>query len=104
MPMMAIGRIQSSIGAGGSPGSSSNGDLWYDTVNARLKIYTGSIWMDLTGGVVPYSSSAPETTTTGALWVDSSTMQLKTYNGTSWVTLGATVNDSSLVIAQRMFA
>jgi hypothetical protein len=86
------------------PGSSSNGDLWYDTVNARLKIYTGSTWMDLTGAVVPYSSSAPATTTTGALWVDSSSMQLKTYNGSAWISLGAAPDDSSLVIAQRMFA
>ena len=86
------------------PGSSSNGDLWYDTVNSQLKIYNGSTWMNLTGGVVPYTSSTPATTTVGSLWVDSSSMQLKTYNGSSWVSLGAAPDDSSLVLAQRMFA
>lgn len=29
------------------PGSSSNGDLWYDTVNSQLKIYNGSAWVAL---------------------------------------------------------
>jgi hypothetical protein len=86
------------------PGSSSNGDLWYDTVNNLLKIYNGSSWVVLNTNVVPYSSSAPTSPSTGSLWVDSSTMQLKTYDGASWVSLGAAPDDSSLVIAQRMFA
>jgi hypothetical protein len=29
------------------PGSSSNGDLWFDTVNNLLKIYNGSTWVSL---------------------------------------------------------
>jgi hypothetical protein len=56
---------------------------------------------------VPYSSTAPTSPNQGDLWVDSTNSTsptLKTYNGSSWLSLGSSVNDSGLIIAQRMFA
>ena len=52
---------------------------------------------------IPLQSSAPTSPASSDLWVDSLSMQLKVYNGTSWVALGAAVDDSQLIIAQRMF-
>lgn len=53
---------------------------------------------------IPLQSTEPTSPSSSDLWVDSVSMQLKVYNGTSWVALGAAVDDSQLVISQRMFA
>ncbi len=53
---------------------------------------------------IPFQSTAPLSPSSSDLWVDSTSMQLKVYNGTTWVALGAAVDDSQLIISQRMFA
>jgi len=63
------------------------GQLWYDSGEGRLKVYTGSIFTP-SGGNVPYQSEAPSTLTQGDLWIDSDTGQLYFYNGTSSILVG----------------
>jgi hypothetical protein len=67
------------------------GQLWYDSSESRLKVFTGTTFLP-SGGNVPYQSTAPSTLTQGDLWIDSDTGQLFFYNGTSSVLVGPTAS------------
>lgn len=69
-----------------APSNAITGQLWYDTTNATLKVYSGTQWK-------PISSSAsgatqPSSPVTGDLWWDSTNAQLKVWSGSTWVTIG----------------
>ena len=64
-----------------SPSNPLSGQLWWDTGNSLLKVYTGSIWKIVSS--CTSQSTAPSTTIAGDLWWDSINQQLYVYNGTS---------------------
>ena len=68
-----------------APAKPITGQLWYDTTNAKLKVYDGSF--KPTSGAV-YQSSEPSGQVAGDLWVDSDTGQLFFYNGNDNVLVG----------------
>src|SRR5210317_589440 len=70
-----------------APSKPIQGQLWYDSTNNRLKVYSGSAFVP-SGGNVPYQSTAPSALTQGDLWIDSDTGQLYFYNGTSSILVG----------------
>lgn len=62
------------------------GQLWYDSTNNILKVYSGSLWKPISSSAA--ASSAPTGPVTGDLWWDTSNAQLKVWSGSAWVTIG----------------
>ena len=66
------------------PSKPIQGQLYYDSTNNRLKVYSGSSFTPA-GGNVPDQSAAPSALPQGDLWIDSDTGQMYYYNGTASV-------------------
>jgi hypothetical protein len=75
-----------------SPSYPLSGQLWWDSGNNYLKVYTGSAWKIVSSCTA--QASAPSTITAGDLWWDTANQQLYVYNGTSpysasgWILIG----------------
>jgi len=65
------------------------GQLYYDSTNNRLKVYTGTQFVPA-GGNAPYQSTQPVGIQQGDLWIDSDIGQMFFYDGTSSVLVGPT--------------
>ena len=64
-----------------SPSSPLSGQLWWDSGNNLLKVYTGATWKIVSSCTA--QSGAPTTTIAGDLWWDSEDERLYVYNGTT---------------------
>jgi len=69
-----------------APTSPLAGQLWWDSSNALLKVYTGSTFKTVSSSTA--SASAPATGVVGDLWWDTANNQLKVYNGAAWTLVG----------------
>lgn len=69
-----------------APSSPIAGQMWWDSTNSLLKVYTGSAFKTVSSSTA--SGSTPTTNVTGDLWWDTTNGQLKVYNGTSFTTIG----------------
>ena len=69
-----------------APSSPIAGQIWWDTTNSLLKVYTGSAFKTISASTA--SSSQPSSSVTGDLWWDTTNGQLKVYNGSSFTTIG----------------
>ena len=88
-------KVLENFSNGTSPSSPLQGQLWWDSVNKILKVYTGTTWKISTGAT---SSSIPPLDTTpigGDLWWDNINNQLKIWSGTSWITIGPPATPST---------
>jgi hypothetical protein len=63
------------------------GQLWWDSTNAKLKVYNGTAWQTA-GGSAPYQSAQPSGISQGDIWIDSDTGQMYFYNGTASILIG----------------
>ena len=70
-----------------APAKPIKGQLWFDSANNRLKVYTGADFVP-SGGNVPYQATEPSAINQGDLWIDSDTGQLYFYNGSSSILVG----------------
>jgi hypothetical protein len=75
-----------------APSNPLPGQLWWDTSNTLLKVYTGSNFKVISSATA--SGTAPTTTVAGDMWWDTANDQLYAYNGTSpyaasgWILVG----------------
>jgi hypothetical protein len=83
--------------AGTGPANPLKGQLWWDTTNNILKVYSGVSWKISTGATSsPFSSPPGDLSALGGdLWFDSTNQQLKIYSGTAWVTVGPVATPST---------
>ena len=72
-----------------SPSNPLVGQLWWDTQNNILRVYSGNSWKISTGATSSSSQPTDVSALGGDLWFDSVNQQLKIWNGTgTWVTIG----------------
>jgi len=69
-----------------APSSPIAGQMWWDSTNNLLKVYTGSAFKTVSSSTA--SASTPTTNVTGDLWWDTTNGQLKVYNGSAFTTIG----------------
>lgn len=68
------------------PDSPISGQLWWDTTESILKVYTGSGFKVIGGSTS--SAAQPGSAASGDLWFDNANDQLYVYNGSDWVLVG----------------
>tara|TARA_B110000503_G_scaffold84810_1_gene129042 strand:+ start:1272 stop:3182 length:1911 start_codon:yes stop_codon:yes gene_type:complete len=73
-----------------APSNPLAGQLWYDTSEARLKIYDGTSFR--TAGSPTVSSSQPSNLVSGDLWIDNAENKLYFWDGTDLVLVGPQYN------------
>lgn len=87
-----------------SPSNPLAGQLWWNTTDKRLRVYTGSAFKIVSSCTA--QTSAPSTTVAGDLWWDTTYSQLYIYNGTDpydvagWILVGPQRNGSGAVWEQ----
>jgi hypothetical protein len=71
---------------GSAPTSPIKGQLWYDTENRYLRVYTGGDWLKNT--ISEFSGNKPTTGRPGYLWFDSAHRQFYVHDGTDYMLVG----------------
>ena len=69
-----------------APTAPIQGQLWYDRVTGRLKIYDGSVFRNTDN--TEFESSQPSERLAGDFWINSQTDQLYFFNGVDYVLVG----------------
>ena len=69
-----------------APGAPLTGQLWWDSGNGLMKVYTGTTWKTISSATS--SSTAPSSNVTGDLWYDTTNQQLNVWTGTAWLLVG----------------
>jgi len=80
-----------------SPANPLKGQLWWDTTNNILKVWSGSSWKISTGATSSPASSPPGDLSAlgGDLWFDTTNSQLKVYSGSAWIVVGPTTTPAT---------
>jgi hypothetical protein len=76
-----------------SPDNKIKGQLWYDSLNNQVNVYTGSKWKPV--GSTTNSGTSPSNAVLGDMWFDTANRQFYVYNGSSWTLIGPTTTSGS---------
>jgi hypothetical protein len=71
-----------------SPANKIRGQLWYDSLNNQVNVYTGSKWKPV--GSTTNSGTSPTGAVLGDMWFDTNNNQFYVYSGTGWILIGPT--------------
>ena len=71
------------------------GQLWWDTRNNILRVWTGNSWKISTGATAQSSAPTDVSAIGGDLWFDTVNVQLKVYTGSAWVTIGPQITPAT---------
>jgi hypothetical protein len=69
-----------------APGAPLAGQLWWDSGNDLMKVYTGTTFKTISSATA--SSTAPTNNVTGDLWYDTTNQQLKVWTGSAFLLVG----------------
>ena len=76
-----------------SPGTPSEGDLWFDSDTAQTFVYYDSAWVEIggsSGGArMQVLAGAPSNPLEGTMWFNSETGGTYVYYGSNWIEIGA---------------
>lgn len=86
-----------------APPRALSGQVWYDSVNKKLKFYDGSSWKTTGGSEI--ATSQPTGLTAGDFWWDTTNQQLYIYNGQSFVLIGPQTAGSGItqMVSKEIF-
>jgi hypothetical protein len=80
-----------------APSSPLKGQLWWDSINKHLSVYTGAEWKVISSSQT--GATAPPNPVAGDFWWNSVSSQLSVYSGTSWILVGPISSPSSALTA-----
>jgi len=69
-----------------APGAPLTGQLWWDSANDLMKVYTGTAFKTISAATA--SATAPTSNVTGDIWFDTTNQQLKVWNGSAFILVG----------------
>ena len=76
-----------------APSAAIAGQLWYDSSNSLLKVYTGTQWKPISSSAA--GSTEPVNAVTGDLWWDTANAQLNVYTGSDFIVVGPSYTSTS---------
>jgi hypothetical protein len=71
-----------------APSAPLEGQIWWDSANSILNVYSGSAWKRIGGATASSTAPSGATSEAGDLWYDSTNAQLKVYTGSEWLLVG----------------
>jgi hypothetical protein len=71
-----------------APTAPLEGQIWWDSGNSILNVYSGSTWKRIGGATSSATAPSGAISEAGDLWYDSTNAQLKVYTGSAWLLVG----------------